>query len=95
MRYTVDPAELGRAAEQLVRNVAGRGLEASRALGQVGRGLPGGLTASALPELLLRWRARERRLGEGLASHAQRVERAAHGYADLESAATSETTEAP
>lgn len=95
MRYTVDPAELRRAVEQLARDVVGRGVGASRALGQLGRALPGGVTAAAVPDLLLRWRDRERRLGEGLATHGQRLERAAHGYAEAETAAASGLAEEP
>jgi hypothetical protein len=95
MRYSVDPAELRTAVERLARGLVGRGVGASRALGQVARGIPGGVTAAALPDLLVRWRTRERRLEAGLAAHGQRLERTAQGYADVEATTTSGLAEAP
>lgn len=95
MRYSVDPAELRSGAEHLAQSLVGRGVGAFRALGQVARGIPGGVTAAALPDLLLRWRARERRLGDGLAAHGQRLERTAQGYADVEEATASGLAEDP
>lgn len=87
MRYAVDLAEVARAVDHVVRAVRTRRVRASRHLDRASAGLPRGLTTGLLPELAARWRARERRVEDGLAQHAEHLRGAAEGYAQAEAEA--------
>jgi hypothetical protein len=87
MRYTVDPAELRRAVDLVTRAVLGRRGGASRGLERVAGGLPRGVTTSLLPDLVARWRARERRFEAGLVDHAEHLGAAVDGYERVEAEA--------
>lgn len=87
MRYTVDLAELRRAVDLVARAVVGRRGGASRQLERVAGGLPRGATTGVLPDLVARWRSRERRFEAGLVEHAEHLAVAAEGYEHVEAEA--------
>ncbi len=70
-----------------MRAVRTRRLGASRHLDRASAGLPRGVTTGLLPEIGARWRARERRVEEGLAEHAEHLRGAVEGYAQAEAEA--------
>lgn len=87
MRYTVDLAELRRAVDLVTRAVLGRRGGISRRLEGAAGGLPRGVTTGVLPDLVARWRARERRFEAGLVDHAERLGAAAESYETVEAEA--------
>lgn len=86
MRYTVDPAELTRAADQ-VRRAALLCRNVSRTLEPLAGGVPkGGSTSDVLSDVVARWRVRERLMDAALGAYAASLAAAATAYCRIEAA---------